>query len=78
MLLIVAGLALLGEWALDMRRKTPVRRSGGFVGILILLALWAVGGGAEPLWGPFGATGTATTISSISSVCRSTTLTSRC
>ena len=38
-LLIAAGLALLGEWALDMRRKTPVRRSGSFVGILILLAL---------------------------------------
>ncbi len=34
-LLIVAGLALLGEWALDMRRETPVRRSGSFVGILL-------------------------------------------
>jgi DUF4097 and DUF4098 domain-containing protein YvlB len=38
LLLIGAGLALLGEWALDMRRKTPVRRSGNFIGILIFLA----------------------------------------
>ena len=39
LLLIAAGLAMLGEWALDLRRSTPVRRSGGFVGILILLAV---------------------------------------
>jgi DUF4097 and DUF4098 domain-containing protein YvlB len=39
LLLIGAGLALLGEWALDMKRATPVRRSGGFIGILILLAI---------------------------------------
>ena len=39
LLLIGAGLALLGEWALDLRRKTPVRRGGSFVGILILLAI---------------------------------------
>ncbi len=38
LLLIGAGLALLGEWALDMRRETPVRRSGGFMGILIFVA----------------------------------------
>ncbi len=38
LLLIGAGLALLGEWALDMRRKTPVRRSSSFVGILVLIA----------------------------------------
>jgi DUF4097 and DUF4098 domain-containing protein YvlB len=38
LLLIVAGLALLGEWALDMRRSTPVHRSGSFVGILFLVA----------------------------------------
>jgi DUF4097 and DUF4098 domain-containing protein YvlB len=37
-LLIFAGLALLAEWALDVRRATPVRRGGSFVGILILLA----------------------------------------
>ena len=39
LLLIGAGLALLGEWALDMRRATPVRRGGGFIGILIMLAI---------------------------------------
>jgi DUF4097 and DUF4098 domain-containing protein YvlB len=39
LLLIGAGLALLGEWALDLRRETPVRRGGSFIGILILLAL---------------------------------------
>jgi DUF4097 and DUF4098 domain-containing protein YvlB len=38
MLLIGAGLLLLGEWALDLRRGVPVRRGGGYVGILILLA----------------------------------------
>ncbi|HEV2324483.1 MAG TPA: DUF4097 family beta strand repeat-containing protein [Terracidiphilus sp.] len=38
-LLIAAGLAMLAEWYIDMRRQTPVRRSGGFVGILILLAI---------------------------------------
>ena len=39
LLLILAGIGLLAEWALDMRRKTPVRRSSGFVGIIILLAI---------------------------------------
>jgi DUF4097 and DUF4098 domain-containing protein YvlB len=43
LLLIVAGLAMLGEWALDMRRKQPVRRGGNFVGILILLAFLGMG-----------------------------------
>ena len=38
LLLIGAGLALLGEWALDLRREVPVRRGGSFVGIIILLA----------------------------------------
>ena len=38
LLLILAGLGMLGEWALDMRRKTPIRRGGSFVGIIILLA----------------------------------------
>ena len=41
-LLIAAGVALLGEWALDARRAVPVRRSSGFVGIFILLALLGV------------------------------------
>lgn len=39
LLLIVAGLAMLGEWALDLRRATPVRRGGSFVGIIVLVAL---------------------------------------
>jgi DUF4097 and DUF4098 domain-containing protein YvlB len=39
LLFIGAGLALLGEWALDLRRETPVRRGGNFVGILIFLAI---------------------------------------
>jgi DUF4097 and DUF4098 domain-containing protein YvlB len=43
LLLIGAGIALIGEWALDMRRETPVRRSGSFVGILILLAILGFG-----------------------------------
>ncbi|MGA3009954.1 MAG: DUF4097 family beta strand repeat-containing protein [Terracidiphilus sp.] len=46
LILIGAGLALLAEWAVDMRRKTPVRRGGSFVGILVLLALLGVGAAA--------------------------------
>lgn len=38
LLLIIAGLGLLAEWMIDMKRETPVRRSGGFVGIIIFLA----------------------------------------
>jgi len=51
LLLIGAGLALLGEWALDARRETPVRRGGSFVGILILLALIGMGAAG---WGHMG------------------------
>jgi DUF4097 and DUF4098 domain-containing protein YvlB len=43
LLLIGAGLAMLGEWAIDLRRATPVRRGGSFVGILILLAFLGFG-----------------------------------
>lgn len=39
LLLIGAGLALLAEWAIDLRRETPVRRSSSFIGILIFLAV---------------------------------------
>ncbi len=42
-LLIGAGLALLGEWAIDIKREVPVRRGGSFVGILILLAIIGFG-----------------------------------
>jgi len=56
LLLICAGLALLGEWALDLRRETPVRRGGSFVGILILLAILGVcASGWNNWWGPFRA-----------------------
>ncbi len=55
LLLIGAGLALLGEWALDMRRKTPVRRGSSFIGILILLAfIGAIAAGHNHIWGPWG------------------------
>jgi DUF4097 and DUF4098 domain-containing protein YvlB len=43
LLLIGAGVALLGEWALDMQRKSPVRRKGNFVGLLILMAFLGLG-----------------------------------
>jgi DUF4097 and DUF4098 domain-containing protein YvlB len=46
MLLIGAGLLLLGEWALDLRRGVPVRRGGGYIGILILLAFLFCAGAA--------------------------------
>lgn len=42
LLLILAGVAMLGEWALDLRRTTPVRRGGNFVGLLIFLAVIGV------------------------------------
>ena len=42
LLLIVAGLGLLAEWAIDLRRETPVRRGGSFIGILVLLAILGV------------------------------------
>lgn len=54
LLLIGAGLVLLAEWALDMRRQTPVRRGGGFIGILIFLALLgAVSAARNRFWTPF-------------------------
>jgi DUF4097 and DUF4098 domain-containing protein YvlB len=56
LLLIGAGLALLGEWALDLRRKTPIRRGGSFIGILILLAILGVSAaGWNNFWGPLRA-----------------------
>jgi DUF4097 and DUF4098 domain-containing protein YvlB len=39
LLLICAGLGLLAEWAIDLRREVPVRRGGGFIGILVLLGI---------------------------------------
>ncbi|HKF47660.1 MAG TPA: DUF4097 family beta strand repeat-containing protein [Terracidiphilus sp.] len=42
LLLIMAGLAMLAEWAIDLRAKAPVRRGGNFVGLLIVLAVVGV------------------------------------
>lgn len=52
-LLIVAGLALLGEWFLDMQRKTPVRRSGSFVGILLFITFLGIFATGWNHLGPF-------------------------
>ena len=45
-LLIFAGLALLAEWAIDVRRATPVRRGGSFVGILLVFAVVGIAAAA--------------------------------
>src|SRR5215472_4534333 len=56
LLLIGAGVALLGEWALDMKRQTTVRRGGNFVGILIVLAVIGLfASGRHRWWGPWQA-----------------------
>jgi len=56
LLLIGAGVALLGEWALDMKRQTPIRRGGNFVGILILLAIMGMfASWGHQWWGPMRA-----------------------
>ena len=53
LVLIGAGLGLLAEWALALRRETPVRRSGSFVGIIILLALMGFGAAGWNHMGPW-------------------------
>jgi DUF4097 and DUF4098 domain-containing protein YvlB len=56
LLLIGAGLAMLGEWALDMRRHTPIRRTGSFIGVLVLLVIVGLGASAwKHAWGPLRA-----------------------
>src|ERR1017187_8378216 len=52
LLLIGAGLAQVGEWALDLKRETPVRRGGSFVGIIILLAILGMGAAGWSHVGP--------------------------
>ncbi len=56
LLLIGAGVAMLGEWALDAKRQTPIRRGGNFVGILILLAILGMfASWGHEWWGPMRA-----------------------
>jgi DUF4097 and DUF4098 domain-containing protein YvlB len=56
LLLILAGVGLLAEWALDLRRETPVRRGGSFIGLLILLGILGLcASGWTNWWGPFRA-----------------------
>ena len=55
LLLIFAGLGMLAEWFLDLRRGAPVRRSRGFVGLLILLAIVGVTAAGWHRWGPLRA-----------------------
>jgi DUF4097 and DUF4098 domain-containing protein YvlB len=43
LMLIAAGLALLAEWAIDMRREVPVRRKSSFIGLLFLLTVVGLG-----------------------------------
>jgi DUF4097 and DUF4098 domain-containing protein YvlB len=52
MLLIGAGLALLGEWALDLRREVPVRRSSKYIGILVVLTIVGFVHNGWSHWGP--------------------------
>jgi DUF4097 and DUF4098 domain-containing protein YvlB len=55
LMLIAAGLAMLAEWALDLKREAPVRRGTGFVGVLILLAVigFIASGTSRGMWGPW-------------------------
>ncbi|MGD0913644.1 MAG: DUF4097 family beta strand repeat-containing protein [Terracidiphilus sp.] len=43
LLLILAGLALLAEWAIDIKREVPIRRRGSFIGLLFLLTVVGLG-----------------------------------
>lgn len=55
LLLIFAGLAMLAEWAIDLRRSTPVRRSSGFIGLLIFLAFIGIAAAGWQHWAPMRA-----------------------
>ena len=52
-LLIAAGLAMLAEWFIDTKRATPVRRGGGFIGVLVLLAVVGIVAAAAHHMGRF-------------------------
>ncbi len=55
LVLIAAGLALLAEWALDLRRAQPVRRGGGsFVWLVILLVLFGLAASSSKHLGSIG------------------------
>lgn len=56
-LLIGLGVVALAEWAIDLRRGTPVaRRYGGFAGLIILVLFLSAGfSGLQRFWGPLQA-----------------------
>lgn len=56
LLMIGAGLAMLAEWALDQRdqrRSVPVRRGGGFVGLIVFLAILGMVAATANHWNNF-------------------------
>ncbi len=56
LVLIGAGLAMLAEWAIDLKRTTPVRRGGNFGGLLFFLALLGIfAAWGHQWWGPMRA-----------------------
>jgi len=57
LLLIGLGLVALGEWAIDLRRPNPpARRYGGYVWLVVILAVLGTGGaGWHHWWGPIHA-----------------------
>jgi DUF4097 and DUF4098 domain-containing protein YvlB len=56
LILIAAGVAMLAEWAIDLKRPTPVRRGGNFGGLLFLLAILGIfSAWGHQWWGPMRA-----------------------
>ena len=56
LVLIGAGLAMLAEWAIDLKRQTPVRRGGNFGGLLFFLAVLGIfAAWGHQWWGPMRA-----------------------
>jgi len=52
LVLIGAGLALLAEWALDLKRTTPVHRGSKYIGILVILVIVGFVHNGWNHWGP--------------------------